>query len=136
MSLCMGCMQEIGDNVVCPSCGFDNSEKQQAPFLPYGTVLSNRYIVGAGIDTNGESTRYIAFDRQTGDVVIVCEFLPVGLFNRDENSVEVKVNYEDRLVYNKLKDDFINYYRILSELRELSALLKVHSILKKTIPCT
>lgn len=131
MSLCMGCMQEIGDNVVCPSCGFDNSEKQQAPFLPYGTVLSNRYIVGAGIDTNGESTRYIAFDRQTGDVVIVCEFLPVGLFNRDENSVEVKVNYEDRLVYNKLKDDFINYYRILSELRELSALLKVHSIFEE-----
>lgn len=32
MSLCMGCMQEIGDNKICPSCGFDTTEKQQAPF--------------------------------------------------------------------------------------------------------
>lgn len=131
MSLCMGCMKEIGRNTICPSCGFDNSQKQSAPFLPYGTVLSGRYIVGAGIDNNGESTRYICYDKQTGETMIVCEFLPIGLFGRDEGTTEVKVNYEDRLVYNKLKDDFINYYRILAELRELSALLKVHSIFKE-----
>ncbi len=131
MSLCMGCMKENGRNVVCPSCGFDNSEKQSAPFLPYGTVLSGRYIVGAGIDNNGESTRYICYDKQTGETMIVCEFLPIGLFSREEGTTEIKVNYEDRLVYNKLKDDFINYYRILSELRELSALMKVHSIFKE-----
>lgn len=118
MSLCMGCMQEIGDNKICPSCGFDTTEKQQAPFLPYGTILQNRYIVGAGIDTNGESTRYISHDKQTGDIVIICEFLPIGLFSREEGTTEVRINYENRLVYNKLKDDFLNYYRILSELRE------------------
>lgn len=131
MSLCMGCMQEIGNNVICPECGFDNSEKQQTPFLPYGTVLANRYIIGAGIDTNGESTRYLGFDKQTGNVVIVCEFLPVGLFSRDENTTEVKVSYEDRLNYGKLKDDFINYYRILSDLRELSALMNIHNIFEE-----
>lgn len=131
MSLCMGCMQEIGNNKICPECGFNNSEKQHAPFLPYGTVLSNRYIVGSGIDTNGESTRYISFDKQTGDVVIICEFLPMGLFNREEGSTEIKINYENRLAYNKLKDEFISYYRILCELRELSALMKVHNIFKE-----
>ena len=131
MSLCMGCMQEIGNNKICPECGFDNSEKQHAPFLPYGTVLSNRYIVGSGIDTNGESTRYISFDKQTGDVVIICEFLPMGLFSREEGSAEIKINYENRLAYNKLKDDFINYYRILCELRDLSALMKVHNIFEE-----
>ncbi len=131
MSLCMGCMQEIGDNKICPACGFDNTEKQQAPFLPYGAVLANRYIVGAGIDTNGESTRYLGFDRQTGDVVIVCEFLPIGLFSRGEGETAVRVNYENRLVFNKLKDDFIAYYKILSELRELSALMNVHNILEQ-----
>lgn len=131
MSLCMGCMQEIGNNKICPECGFDNSKKQHAPFLPYGTVLSNRYIVGSGIDTNGESTRYISFDKQTGDVVIICEFLPMGLFSREEGSAEIKINYENRLAYNKLKDDFINYYRILCELRDLSALMKVHNIFEE-----
>lgn len=131
MSLCMGCMQEIGNNKICPECGFNNSEKQRAPFLPYGTVLSNRYIVGSGIDTNGESTRYISFDKQTGDVVIICEFLPMGLFNRAEGSTEIKINYENRLAFNKLKDEFISYYRVLCDLRDLSALMKVHNIFEE-----
>ncbi len=131
MSLCMGCMQEIGNHRICPNCGFDTTEKQQAPFLPYGTVLSNRYIVGAGLDTNGESTRYLSYDKQTGDIVIVCEFLPIGLFSREEGTTEVKINYENRLVYSKLKDEFVNYYRVLSELRELSALMNVHNIFEE-----
>lgn len=131
MSLCMGCMQEIGDKRFCPSCGFDNAEKQQAPFLPYGTVLANRYVVGSGIDTNGESTRYLCFDKQTGDVMIVCEFLPVDLFSRGEEETEVKVNYENSLTYNKLKDEFLNYYKILAELRDLSALLNIHNIFEE-----
>lgn len=131
MSLCMGCMQEIGNHRICPNCGFDTTEKQQAPFLPYGTVLSNRYIVGAGLDTNGESTRYLSYDKQTGDIVIVCEFLPIGLFSREEGATEVRINYENRLVYSKLKDEFVNYYRILSELRELSALMNVHNIFEE-----
>ncbi len=131
MSLCMGCMQEIGNHKICPSCGFDTTEKQQAPFLPYGTVLANRYVVGAGLDTNGESTRYISYDKQTGDIVIVCEFLPIGLFNREEGTTEIKINYENRLVFSKLKDEFVNYFRILSELRELSALMNVHNIFEE-----
>ncbi len=131
MSLCMGCMQEIGNHKICPSCGFDTTERQQAPFLPYGTILSNRYIVGTGIDTNGESTRYLSYDKQTGDIVIVCEFLPIGLFSREEGTTDVKINYENRLIYNKLKDEFLNFYRILSELRELSALMHVHNIFEE-----
>ena len=131
MSLCMGCMQDRGSNRICPHCGFDNSEKQQAPFLPYGTVLMNRYIVGAGIDNNGECTRYLCYDKQTDEVLIVCEFLPIGLFSRNEGETNVKVNYENRNTYNKLKDDFVNYYKTLLELRELSALLNVHNIFEE-----
>lgn len=131
MSLCMGCMQEIGDQRVCPHCGFDSSEQQPAPYLPYGTVLAERYIVGAGIDTNGESTRYLCFDKQTGDVVIMCEFLPMGLFSREEGQTEVRVNYEDRLVFSKLKDEFTEYFRIVSELKEFSALMDVHNIFEE-----
>ena len=131
MSLCMGCMQEIGSKTICPACGFDNNEKQQAPFLPYGTVLANRYIVGVGVDTNGESTRYLCYDKQTGDIAIVCEFLPAGLFKRGEGETAVRVNYENRNVFSKLKDDFVSYYKTLAELRELSALMNVHNIFEE-----
>ena len=131
MSLCMGCMQELNGSVICPNCHFDNSEVQSAPFLPFGTELAGRYVTGTGLETNGESTRYIAFDKQTGDVVIVSEFLPIGLFSRDEGQTELKVNYDDRLAFNKLKDEFISYFRIISELKELSALTNIVDVFEE-----
>ena len=131
MSLCMGCMQELNGSVICPNCHFDNSEVQQAPFLPFGTELAGRYVTGTGLETNGESTRYIAFDKQTGDVVIVSEFLPIGLFSRDEGQTELKVNYDDRLAFNKLKDEFISYFRIISELKDLSALTNIVDVFEE-----
>ena len=131
MSLCMGCMQELNGRVICPNCHFDNSEVQSAPFLPFGTELAGRYVTGTGLETNGESTRYIAFDKQTGDVVIVSEFLPIGLFSRDEGQTELKVNYDDRLAFNKLRDEFISYFRIISELKDLSALTNIVDVFEE-----
>lgn len=131
MSLCMGCMQELNGSVICPNCHFDNSEVQSAPFLPFGTELAGRYVTGTGLETNGESTRYIAFDKQTGDVVIVSEFLPIGLFSRDEGQTELKVNYDDRLAFNKLKDEFISYFRIISELKDLSTLTNIVDVFEE-----
>ena len=131
MSLCMGCMQELNGSVICPNCHFDNSEVQSAPFMPFGTELAGRYVTGTGLETNGESTRYIAFDKQTGDVVIVSEFLPIGLFSRDEGQTELKVNYDDRLAFNKLKDEFISYFRIISELKDLSALTNIVDVFEE-----
>lgn len=131
MSLCMGCMQELNGSVICPNCHFDNSEVQSAPFLPFGTELAGRYVTGTGLETNGESTRYIAFDKQTGDVVIVSEFLPIGLFSRDEGQTELKVNYDDRLAFNKLRDEFISYFRIISELKYLSALTNIVDVFEE-----
>lgn len=131
MSLCMGCMQELNGSVICPNCHFDNSEVQSAPFLPFGTELAGRYVTGVGLDTNGESTRYIAYEKQTGNVVIVTEFLPIGLFSRDEGQTELKVNYDDRLTFNKLRDEFVSYFRIVSDLKDLSALTNIVDIFQE-----
>lgn len=131
MSLCMGCMQELNGSTVCPHCHFDNSEVQPSPFLPLGAELSGRYVTGVGLDTNGESTRYIAYEKQTGNVVIVTEFLPIGLFSRDEGQTELKVNYDDRLTFNKLRDEFVSYFRIVSDLKDLSALTNIVDIFQE-----
>ncbi|MBR2280738.1 MAG: PASTA domain-containing protein [Ruminococcus sp.] len=131
MSLCMGCMREIGDHVECPSCGFDNSKGQHSPFLPYGTILHGRYIVGSVIDTNGESSRYIAFDKQTGDVVIVCEFLPMGLFEREHDQANLHIRFENDDTFKKLMSDFISYFRTIAELKDFSALIKIHNIFQE-----
>lgn len=131
MALCMGCMREVGDNLVCPSCGFDNSQQQRAPFLPYGTVLQGRYVIGSVVETNGESSRYIAFDKQTGDVVIVCEFLPIGLFTRENNALNLNVRFNDEEDYRRLRADFISYYRTIAELKDFSALIRIYNIFQE-----
>ncbi len=131
MSLCMGCMREIGDEVKCPVCGFDNSKEQHSPFLPYNTILHGRYIVGSVRGTNGESSRYIGFDKQTGDAVVICEFLPMGLFERDNDELNLNVSFEDGDVYRKLMNNFISYFRTISELKDFSALIKIHDIFEE-----
>jgi serine/threonine-protein kinase len=94
-------------------------------------VLHGRYIVGSVIETNGESSRYISFDKQTGDVVIVCEFLPMGLFERENDEINLHVRFENEDIFRKLMSDFISYFRTIAELRDFSALIKIHNIFQE-----
>ena len=131
MSLCMGCMQEIGEEKVCPHCGFNNSETQPEPFLGFNTVLKSRYIVGRGIDTNGESTRYLGFDKVNKTPVIIKEFLPIGMFNRGKGEKELSVSYNDETIFKNLKSKFISYYQIVRELNDMSVMIKILDIFEE-----
>ena len=131
MSLCMGCMQEIGDQPVCPECGFKATEKQPEPFLGFNTILKNRYIVGRGIDTNGESTRYLGYDKVTYKTVIIREFLPIGLFDRAAGETDLVVGYNNETVFKNLKENFISYYKIVQELNEMSVMIEILDIFEE-----
>ncbi len=126
MPLCMGCLHEIDEaNTVCPSCGFDNSAKQTAPFLPYGTILNNKYVVAKNLDTNGESTRYLGFDKTSGTVVVIREFLPIGLFDRGDDEEKLFVAPNDRLKYSRAMSEFQDYYETLMSLTDTSAMVTI-----------
>lgn len=131
MSFCMGCMQEIGSAKVCPNCGFDNTQKQDSPFLPYGTELVERYVVGKRLETNGESTRYIGYDKQTGDIVVIREYLPIGHCDRKEGQTAVTAVLNHDETYTKLKHEFISYFKIIEQLKDLSAMMIVYSVFEE-----
>ena len=131
MSLCMGCMREIGDEQVCPHCGFSKTETQPEPFLGFNTILKNRYVVGRGIDTNGESTRYLGFDNITNKTVIIREFLPIGLFDRSLGETDLIVGFNNETVFKNLKDNFISYYKIVQELNEMSVMIRILDIFEE-----
>ncbi len=135
MSLCIGCMHEIGSEVVCPDCGFDNSRTQSAPFLPYGAVLDKRYIVGRNIETNGESTLYIGFDRETAATVLIREFLPAGYYSRAEGSVKVMVDSSKQDTYDRLVSEFEQFFSFLSTLRDMSAMNVITDIFRANNTC-
>lgn len=135
MSLCIGCMHEIDDNVICPDCGFDNSQVQSAPYIPYGAVLDNRYVVGKNLDTNGESTVYIGFDRTTSKTVYIREFLPVGYYSRADGTIKLSVDPSKRDTYDRLMSDFEQYFSFLSTLKDMSAMNVITDIFRANNTC-
>ncbi len=135
MSLCIGCMSEIGRDVVCPHCGFDNSRTQSAPFLPYGAVLDKRYVVGKNIETNGESTLYIGFDRETSKKILIREFLPAGYYTRTENTVRIDIDPSKREIFDRLMSEFEQFFSFLSTLRDMSAMNVITDIFRANSTC-
>ena len=126
MPLCMGCLNEIASaGAVCPICGFDNSKPQTAPFLPYGTVLNNKYVVAKNLETNGESTRYLGYDKTNGKIVAIREFLPVGLFDRSAGEEKLFVSPEEKPKFSKALSDFLAYYEAVASLTDPTCIIGV-----------
>ena len=129
MPLCMGCLNEIpAADSVCKVCGFDNSEKQTAPFLPFGTVLNYKYVVARNLETNGESTRYLGYDNKTGKVLAIREFLPMGLFDRGDDETKLFVTPQDKESFSLAMDDFKSYYEMLNTLTDKTAMINIEDI--------
>ena len=125
MPLCMGCLNEIASYGVCEICGFDNSKPQEAPFLPYGTVLNNQYVVAKNLDTNGESTRYLGYDKTSGKIIAVREFLPIGLFDRSAGEEKLFISPQDKDAFNRALSDFQSYYDIVASMSDTSSFIGV-----------
>ncbi len=136
MPLCMGCLNEITTaESKCKHCGFDNSKKQIAPFLPYGSTLANKYVVAKNLDYNGESTRYLGYDNSSGKVVTIREFLPIGLFDRKQGETKVTVPTESKKSYNEAFTAFEKYYETLTTLTDMSALVQIFDVFEANNTC-
>ncbi len=136
MPLCMGCLNEIQNkDVKCENCGFDNSIPQNAPFLPYGTVLNSKYVIAKDLATNGESTRYLGYDKTTGKVVNIREFLPIGLFEREQGTKIVKILPDAVTKYSVAIADFESYYKKIMSLSDMSAIIPVTDIFRENNTC-
>ena len=136
MPLCMGCLNEINGAVtLCENCGFDNSVPQSAPFLPYGTVLNGKYVVAKDLNTNGESTRYLGYDKTTGKVITIREFLPIGLFDREQGEKIIKILPERITDYSVAVSDFENYYNKIKSLADMSAMVVIEDVFRENNTC-
>ncbi len=127
--LCLGCMKENNGENICPLCGFDKSTEQSAPFLPLGVRLQEgNYLVGRKIDNNAEGARYIGFSEKMNSPVIIHEFMPAGICGRakGKTNVVIRGGFEDE--YNRLNEKFLEYYRSIARMRELSAVAPIFDI--------
>ena len=124
----MACMTDKGEAKVCPHCGFDNGQENGAPFLPMGTVLQERYLVGKAQSSNSEGVTYCAYDITLKSKVMLREFFPQSMAARETDGATIRVPEEQRSSFRNCLVEFLSYSRGLARFRDLSGVLPVYDI--------
>lgn len=124
-NLCPGCMNEVGENEACPYCGFDLKSEQVAPFLPYGTVLAGKYVVGDILEQNSEGITYLGLDTITNNCVRIREFFPENITERAVGESKISVIDEKAHSFYIYKKDFLELWHKLMRLRSIESLITV-----------
>lgn len=93
MKLCMGCMNQMDDNVyTCPHCGFNETNyKQESYYLTPGTIVGGKYIVGVVLSYGGYTISYLGMDAEYNSKVIIKEYLPSEFSTRGEGEKTITI---------------------------------------------
>lgn len=126
--LCYGCMNEHNSGDICPDCGFDNNSFQVPPYLPLGTVLQDRYVVGKFLKQTTESVKYIGFDKSARSRVTIVEFMPESMCERLSGNRILSVFPEKERIFRTLENEFLEMYRNVARFKDLSAIVPVYDI--------
>ena len=123
--LCLGCMNNKGDAMQCPKCGYVEGTPQVLPYLEPGTLLKEKYIVGKHLSANGEGVTYIGFDVTTNKKITVREYLPKTLCSRVKDDDNIIIASGNKLVYQDYLQDFMEIGRALAKLSSLPSIVPV-----------
>lgn len=84
---CVYCFSAKNTGEECPRCGYSVELCEQPGWwLPPGTVLKGRYLVGKNRDSNPHWIRYLGWDLERSRTVDITEYFPAGLVTRDITS--------------------------------------------------
>lgn len=129
-NLCMGCMQEKGEDPICPHCGYEEGTPHFASYLPPHTMIDDRYLVGKVLSYNGESVIYIGFDTMSSKRVDIREYFPDTLAVRNPDGRSVRVNEGRQIQFKAYMGDYLEMIRKLSRMRTLSCVVQVQGIVE------
>lgn len=129
--ICFACMQQLCGQEVCPNCGEKKGEPQRAPFLPKKTILGSRYMIGKGLEMNGEGLSYVGYDTVKNCKVYIKEFFPVNLCARGMDIKKVAISSYRKALYYQELDEFSKYFRSVARLRNLPLLAAVYDIFEE-----
>lgn len=129
-NLCMSCMREIGEEKICPHCGYHINSAQISPYLPVRTVIANRYLVGKILEYNGEGATYIGWDLSDKKAVKIREFIPDSFTMRTPASPNLQIMHGSEAVFSELRQSFNELWSKLARLRGLSALISVNEVVE------
>lgn len=120
VNLCMGCMNELDSNGVCHYCSYTNDSPYLQSYLAPRTILDDRYIVGKMLSYNGEGASYICYDLVGKTKVVVREYMPDVLCEREFGTQKLVVNPDCLAKYKTYMSEFADMNKTLSKMRNLT----------------
>ena len=119
MTYCSFCMEPIEPTYkVCPYCGKPTNAEIPAHHLLPGTILHEKFLVGAALGEGGFGITYIGRDLTLDIKVAIKEFYPNGYVNRTNTTsahVTCSISDERRDVFDKGRERFLREARILAK---------------------
>lgn len=130
MKKCEFCFEEYDEGLaagVCPYCGYSVDYTPKDPrFLPIGTVIKERYIIGGVLGDGGFGITYRAWDTVLQTVVAIKEYYQRGVVNRVPGTVDVFIVAPDRAEeFYYGKDRLLREAQIVSKFQS-SAIVRVN----------
>ncbi len=128
---CSNCMTMLGkDATVCPHCGQPVDTANAEDFLPVGSKLCGKYIIGKMISYSGATARYVGFDEGEYSPIYIYEYMPKGLCFREESG-NLAVAEMNRESFTQFKNEFSQNIRAIAKLRDLSIMLPIFDIFEE-----
>lgn len=130
MSRCEYCFAEYDEKIamgVCPYCGYHDGFRQKDPrYLPIGTMIHNRYVIGGVIGDGGFGITYRAWDMTLQTIVALKEYYQRGVVNRIPGTAEVFIAAPDRAEeFHYGKERLLREAQIVSQF-QASAIVRVN----------
>lgn len=85
--LCKSCFARKAPEGACPECGYTEGEQpESAIYLPCGTILNGKYIVGRMMHSTNNYAAYLGYNINMQSKVCITEFLPKSMVLRTASS--------------------------------------------------
>ena len=130
MKRCLRCFQNYEENKTeCPWCGFQENQQLKEPqYLSAGTVLQNRYEIGAVVGAGGFGITYAAWDRVLEQRVAIKEYMPGEFSTRTPGETRVSVyGGEKEEQYKNGRDKFYEESQRLAKFQDVPGIVQIYN---------
>lgn len=125
---CIHCGSELQDGA-CPRCKKNQDDHNPKNLLEVGQILCDRLWVGKVISQDGEGATYLGFDSQLGKTILLREFFPENLCQRQPDG-SITVNTGSELAFKNALTAFVDLHKMLNQAEEQDAVQEVYGAYK------
>ena len=128
LNLCLSCMEEMGEENVCPHCGTNQNQMESFPFaIRPASILQGRYLIGKALGQGGFGITYVGYDLVLQSKVAIKEYFPQGLVSRSGNKSAVISWNQSQMSYTQKQ---AGCEALMAEARKMAKIDDVPSIVR------